>query len=183
VFFIINIDARSQQLLYNTGRTALIVHNVQGVVLSFDFSCVSVYVDVLCFHHIQSCLVNSTYDISRGILLLLWVRYHFCQFESYVHNYNINTLKATPSQKKTKNNNNNKNRKKTKKNQCNVKDEKLKQYNPSQKLKQKCTPQKNHLSKKTKTKTKPKKKWKKTNNKQKCVTISVYHEIFRHCCF
>jgi hypothetical protein len=28
-----NIDARSQQLLYNTGRTALIVHNVQGVVL------------------------------------------------------------------------------------------------------------------------------------------------------
>ena len=115
VFFIINIDARSQQLLYNTGRTALIVHNVQGVVLSFDFSCVSVYVDVLCFHHIQSCLVNSTYDISRGILLLLWVRYHFCQFESYVHNYNINTLKATPSQKKTKNNNNNKNRKKNEK--------------------------------------------------------------------
>lgn len=63
MFFIINIDARSQQLLYNTGRTALIVHNVQGVVLSFDFSCVSVFVDVLCFHHIQSCLVNSTYDI------------------------------------------------------------------------------------------------------------------------
>jgi hypothetical protein len=27
------------------------------------FSCVSVFVDVLCFHHIQSCLVNSTYDI------------------------------------------------------------------------------------------------------------------------
>jgi hypothetical protein len=50
----VNIDARSLQLLYNTGRTALIVHNVQGVVLSFDFSCVSVFVDVLCFHHIQS---------------------------------------------------------------------------------------------------------------------------------
>ena len=44
--------------------SALIVHNVQGVVLSFDFSCVSVFVDVLCFHHIQSCLVNSTYDIA-----------------------------------------------------------------------------------------------------------------------
>ena len=53
VFFIINIDARSQQLLYNTGRTALIVHNVQGVVLSFDFSCVSVFVDVLCFIHVN----------------------------------------------------------------------------------------------------------------------------------
>jgi hypothetical protein len=48
----------SQQLLYNTGRTALIVHNVQGVVLSFDFACFSV-----CFHDIQSCLFNSTYDI------------------------------------------------------------------------------------------------------------------------
>ena len=63
MFFIINIDARSQQLLYNTGRTVLIVHNVQGIDLSFDFSCVLVFVDVLCFHHIQSCLVNSTYDI------------------------------------------------------------------------------------------------------------------------
>jgi ribosome-binding factor A len=119
MFFIINIDASSQQLLYNTGRTALIVHNVQGVVLSFDFSCVSVFVelhciswivvrvhlphihfflnkcnkampcsrtalivhnvqgvvlsfdfacvsvfvDVLCCHRIQSCLFNSTYDI------------------------------------------------------------------------------------------------------------------------
>jgi hypothetical protein len=61
MFFIINIDARSQQLLYNTGRTALIVHNVQGVVLSFDFACVSVFVDALCFHHIQSCLFISTY--------------------------------------------------------------------------------------------------------------------------
>jgi hypothetical protein len=60
MFFIINIDARSQQLLYNTGRTALIV---QGVGLSFDFACASVFVDVLCFHHIQSCLFNSTYDI------------------------------------------------------------------------------------------------------------------------
>ena len=173
MFFIINIDARSQQLLYNTGRTALIVHNVQGVVLSFDFSCVSVYVDVLCFHHIQSCLVNSTYDISRGILLLLWVRYHFCQFESYVHNYNINTLKATPSQKKTKNNNNNKNRKKTKKKQCNVKDEKLKQYNPSQKLKQKCTPQKNHLSKKTKKQNQKKKNKKKKKKKTPTTNRSV----------
>jgi hypothetical protein len=63
MFFIINIDARSQQLLYNTGRTALIVHNVQGVGLSFDFACVSVFVDVLCFHHNQFCLFISTYDI------------------------------------------------------------------------------------------------------------------------
>jgi hypothetical protein len=52
-------------------------------------------------------------------------------------------------------------------------------------------PQKNHLLKKkqkqNKTKikknNKKKRKKKKPNNKQKCVTISVYHDIFRHCCY
>jgi hypothetical protein len=47
---------------------------------------------------------------------------------------------------------------KNNKKQYNVKHKKLKQYNPPPKSKQKCTPQKNHLSKKyKKNKTKPKK--------------------------
>ena len=50
------------------------------------------------------------------------------------------------------------------KNQYNVKDKKLKQYNPPQKSKQKCTPQKNHLSKKN-NKKKKKKKNKTTNRR------------------
>ena len=52
-----------------------------------------------------------------------------------------------------------------------MKDKKLNQYNPPNKSKQKCTPQKNHLSfKKNKTnqiKTKPKKKTNKQNQKKK----------------
>ena len=145
MFFIINI-ARSQHLLYNTGRTALIVHNVQGVVLSFDFSCVSVIVDVLCFHQIQSCLVNSTYDIVTfpgvfyfyfGSDITFVNSNHMCTIATYTHS------KRLPISRKT----NNKNRKKNQI-QYNVKDKKLKQYNPPQKSKQKSTlpPNKNQLS-------------------------------------
>lgn len=147
MFFIINIDARSEQLLYNTGRTALIVHNAQGVVLSFDFSCVSVFVDVfslaLLIQQMTLSLFQGYSTFTLGQISLLSILITCTQLQ---HKH----TQSDPSPQIIK-----KIIIKTEKKQYNVKDKKLKQYNPPQKYK-KCTHQKKItcLKKKNQNKTK-----------------------------
>ena len=162
VFFIINIDARSQQLLYNTGRTALIVHNVQGVVLIFHvFQCLWMYSASIIFslalliQHMTLSLFQGYSTFTLGQISLLSILITCTQLQ---HKH---TQSDPPPPKKKKNNNNNKNKKNN-------------TIHPKNENKN-APPQKNHLSKKRKRK--------KPNNKQKYVTISVYHDIFRHCCY